>query len=280
MSNKRGLGKGLSALIPMDEKSGEDVVEISVSEIYANKDQPRKTFDEEKLNELTLSIKQHGVLQPVILRKKSNGYEIVAGERRWRAAIKAGLKKIPALIRDISDTAAMEIGLIENLQREDLNPLEEASAYQRLMNEFGMTQEELSKRVGKSRSKIANSVRLLNLESEIKELIQSEKITAGHARALLAIPDKNERIRVARKLEEENLSVRQVEKIAKEKFLQDKPSKKAPKEINPVFVNISEKLQRIFGTKVRISGSEKKGKIQIEFYSEDELERILDIMAR
>jgi ParB family chromosome partitioning protein len=280
--SKRGLGKGLGALIPMDEKGEENVTEIPLKEIFANQNQPRKNFDEDKLKELAESMKEHGVLQPVILRKKTKGYELVAGERRWRAAKMAGLEKIPAIVKELSDADVMEIALIENLQREDLNPLEEAMAYKQLMDEFGMTQEELSKRVGKSRSQIANTVRLLNLEKEIKDLIADEKLTAGHARALLAIEDKNERIKLAKKISEENLSVRQIEEIVKVKSSKKNADKnKRNQDINPAFLDISEKLQGILGTRVKIKGSEKRGKIEIEFYSEDELERILEtIMQR
>jgi ParB family chromosome partitioning protein len=275
--NKRGLGKGLSALIPMDDKEQENVQDIKISEIRANKNQPRKKFDEEKIRELSDSIKEHGVLQPIIVRKKDGGYELVAGERRWRAAQKAGIEKIPAIIKDLSDADVMEIALIENLQREDLNPLEEAEAYKKLIDEFGMTQEELSKRVGKSRSQIANTVRLLNLDEEIKKLISEEKLTAGHARALLAIEDKKERLKIAKKISESNMSVRETEETVKIKTQEKKKNKN--QEINPVFIDITEKLQRALGTRVKVKGTEKRGKIEIEYYSEDELERILETIA-
>lgn len=274
---KRGLGKGLSALIPMEEKREENILEISLKEIVANKNQPRKDFDENKIEELATSMKQHGVLQPIILREKGSKYELVAGERRWRAAAKAGLDTIPAIVKEFSDADVMEIALIENLQREDLNPLEEALAYKTLMDEFGLTQEELSKRVGKSRSQIANTVRLLNLEQEIQNLVLEDLLTAGHARALLALQEKKERIKLAKKISEENLSVRQTEEIVKA-FSKEvkKKRQQREKEINPVIIDITEKLQRTLGTRVKVKGSEKKGKIEIEFYSGDELERILE----
>lgn len=274
---KRGLGKGLEALIPMQEKSEEDINEISIKRIVANVNQPRKDFDEQKLNELAESMKQHGVLQPIILRKKGSKYELVAGERRWRAAAKAGLEKIPAIVKDLSDSAVMEIALIENLQREDLNPLEEAQAYKTLMSGFGLTQDELSKRVGKSRSLIANTVRLLNLDTEIQILVSEDMITAGHARALLAVENKKDRIKLAKKISVENLSVRQTEEIVKKlnKLKKDKKPQKTV-EINPVIIDITEKLQRTLGTKVKLKGNENRGKIEIEFYSGDELERILE----
>lgn len=270
---KRGLGRGLGALIPTDI-SDESIQEIDLDIIFANEDQPRKTFDKEKIQELAKSIKTHGVLQPVLLRKRADKYELIAGERRWRAAKQAGLKEIPAIVKDITDTEAMEIALIENLQREDLNPLEEALAYQKLMDDFGLTQEELSNRIGKSRSQIANTIRLLNLDEEIKQMIAEDEIKAGHARAILSIPDKNERIKLASKIRDESLSVRDVEKIAKTHS--KKPTNK--KEYNPAFVEISNNLQSLLGTKVRLKGSERRGKIEIEFYSVDELGRILDIL--
>ncbi|NLU11160.1 MAG: ParB/RepB/Spo0J family partition protein [Tepidanaerobacter acetatoxydans] len=281
--SKRGLGRGLEALIPMDsieQKNGENVQEIDIKAIVANDKQPRKDFDEQKLDELAASMKQHGVLQPVIVRKKGNIYELVAGERRWRAAAKAGIKKIPAIVKELSDADVMEIALIENLQREDLNPMEEALAYKTLMDDFGLTQEELSKRVGKSRSQIANTVRLLNLESEIQELVLQDKLTAGHARALLSIQNKKDRYDLAKKISSDALSVRQTEQMAKKISDESKQKKNArQKEINPVILDITEKLQRSLGTRVRIKGNERRGKIEIEFYSGDELERILEVIT-
>ncbi|MDI3480848.1 MAG: ParB family transcriptional regulator, chromosome partitioning protein [Tepidanaerobacteraceae bacterium] len=278
--SKKGLGKGLGALIPELTKDEENIQEISIKEIKINKNQPRKHFDEKKLEELADSIKQHGVLQPVILRKNADGgYELVAGERRWRAARKAGIEKVPAIIKELSDLNVMEIALIENLQREDLNPLEEAEAYKKLIEEFGMTQEELSKRVGKSRSQIANTVRLLNLDDEIKKLIMEEKLTAGHARALLSIEDKKERLKLANRISEENMSVRQIEEAVKHN-LSKKLKERKKDDINPAFIHISEQLQTALGTRVKIKGTEKKGKIEIEFYSEDELERILEAIVK
>ena len=275
--SKRGLGRGLEALIPMEKSSEENVTEINIKQIIANKKQPRRDFDEKKLDELAESMKQHGVLQPIILRKKGSNYEIVAGERRWRAAKKAGLEKIPAVVKEFSDADVMEIALIENLQREDLNPLEEAEAYKTLMSDFGLTQEELSKRLGKSRSLIANTVRLLNLDAEIQKLVSEDKLTAGHARALLSIQNKKERLSLANRISNENLSVRQTEEIVKKNLKNKYRGKlKKLKEINPVIMDIAEKLQRTLGTKVKLKGNEKRGKIEIEFYSSDELERILE----
>ncbi|HHV84003.1 ParB/RepB/Spo0J family partition protein [Tepidanaerobacter syntrophicus] len=277
--NKHGLGRGLDALIPTEQEGIETIQEINIDEIVVNNKQPRKDFDEEKLEELAASMEQHGVLQPVILRKIGRGYELVAGERRWRAAAKAGIKKIPAVVKELSDGDVLEIALIENLQREDLNPIEEASAYKQLMDEFGLTQEELAKRVGKSRSQIANTLRLLNLEEEILKFIFEGKLTAGHARALLSIEDKKLRYGLAKKISNEGLSVRQAEQLA-QNLLQKKEKKSSRQTtINPIMSDIAEKLQQSLGTKVRIRGSEKRGKIEIEFYSSEELERILEVIA-
>jgi ParB family chromosome partitioning protein len=275
---RRGLGKGLGALIPTEAIFEDNVQEIEINKIKTNKNQPRKNFSEERLDELYHSIKAHGVLQPVILRKINDGYELVAGERRLRAALKANLRKIPAIVKKLTDSEAMEIALIENLQREDLNPLEEAAAYKRLMVEFKMTQDELSKRVGKSRSQIANTVRLLNLDEPILKMISDNKLTAGHGRALLSVEGKKDRLLLAQKIIDGNLSVRQVEELSKNEFMSNKKKKNAPKEINPVFIELTDKLQRSLGTKVKIKGTEKRGKIEIEFYSTDELERLLEML--
>lgn len=275
--SKRGLGRGLEALIPLADGDEERVNDIDIKRIVVSDKQPRKDFDEQKLEELAASMREHGVLQPIIVRKKGSLYEMVAGERRLRAASKAGIKKIPAIVKELTDTEVMEIALIENLQREDLNPIEEALAFSSLMRDFGLTQEELSKKVGKSRSLIANTVRLLNLDKEIRILVTQDELSAGHARALLSVQNKKDRLDLAERICKEALSVRQTEKIVKRMI--DKKKKgdiRKPKEINPVMVHITEKLQRSLGTKVRIKGSEKRGKIEIEFYSGDELERILE----
>lgn len=278
---KPGLGRGLDALIPTDlnDDDNESIHEIKIEDIRANKNQPRRKFDEDKIEELAKSIKNHGVLQPILLRRKNSKYELVAGERRWRAAIKAGLDTIPAIIKDISDTDTLEIALIENIQREDLNPIEEALAYKELMEKFEFTQEQLSARLGKSRSKIANTVRLLNLDKELQELIADEKLSAGHARALLSIASKAKRIRLARDIMDKNLSVRDTENMIKQKKKKPEEKKKLKKKrYNPVLREVSDNLQMLLGTKVNMKGSEDKGKIEIEYYSEDELKRILDIL--
>lgn len=277
--NKHGLGRGLDALIPTEQEGMETIQEINIDEIVVNNKQPRKDFDEEKLEELAASMEQHGVLQPVILRKVGRGYELVAGERRWRAAAKAGIKKIPAVVKELSDGDVLEIALIENLQREDLNPIEEASAYKQLMDEFGLTQEELAKRVGKSRSQIANTLRLLNLEEGILKFILEGKLTAGHARALLSIEDKKLRYELAKKISADGLSVRQAEQLAQNLLQKKKKKSSRQAAISPIMSDIAEKMQQSLGTKVRIRGSEKRGKIEIEFYSSEELERILEVIT-
>jgi ParB family chromosome partitioning protein len=285
---KRGLGKGLEALIPMQNQNNDsesnNVTEISIDEIISNPFQPRKDYDEQKLRELAESIKLHGILQPVLLRKQGKKYQLVAGERRWRAAKMADVKKIPAIVKDIDDSSMMEIALIENLQREDLNPIEEALAYKKLMDDFEMTQEKISERVGKSRSQIANTVRLLNLEKEIQKLVETGSISAGHGRALLAIDDKATRAEIVKKIIKECLSVRQTEdlirKLTKEEKTETRQTKKDDAEKNPFFLQISEVLQRTLGTKVKIKGNEKRGRIEIEYYSPDELDRIFEMIAQ
>ncbi|MGB9812591.1 MAG: ParB/RepB/Spo0J family partition protein [Thermovenabulum sp.] len=280
---KKALGKGLSALIPIEEDKEIKIEEIDIEKIFSRENQPRQKFDEEKLIELADSIKEHGIIQPIILKKTDKGYEIVAGERRWRAAKIAGLKRIPAVIKELNKEKMMEIALIENIQREDLNPLEEANAYKTLMEECGMTQEELAKKIGKSRSFIANTIRLLNLEDEIKEMIIEGKITSGHARALLSVEDPVERIRLAKKIADENISVRDVENIVKQKNERGEKKRKKEKEETKKEMNnlnsIEEMLKEALGTKVCIKGNEKRGKIEIEFYSEEELERIIELIT-
>lgn len=273
---KKGLGKGLGALIAMDEKDDQGIKELKINEIEPNKGQPRKIFDDEKLKQLAESIKQHGVVQPIIVKKEKDTYRIVAGERRWRAARIAGLETVPVIVKELTDKGLMEIALIENLQRQDLNPIEEAEAYNKLMKEFNMTQEEISKTVGKSRSAIANSIRLLNLSDKVKEYIIEEKLTSGHARALIVIEDEELQNKVADEIINSNLNVRQTEKLVK-KFLTKRPVKKQ-KVLNEQFLEIEEKFKDVFGTKVKLIANDKKGKIMIEYYSNEELERIIELV--
>jgi len=282
MAVKKGLGKGLDIMIPeklpdkikteTDNVSRETLIKIN--EIEPNRNQPRKKFDEESLQELADSIKKHGVIQPLILQKKDNFYEIIAGERRWRAARLAGLKEVPAIIKDLSPREAVEIALIENLQREDLNPIEEAQTYQRLIQEFNLKQEELAGRVSKSRVAITNSMRLLKLDERVQQMLIDNQISGGHGRALLAIEDKDKQYNLARRIADEKISVRETEKLIKD--ILEKPRKKKKNEaMPPIFKEIENKMKNILGTKVQITKGRKKGKIEIEYYSDEDLERIL-----
>lgn len=255
---RRALGRGLEALLP----SGEEIKEISLSDIKHSRLQPRKNIKE--LDELVRSIKEKGILQPVLLRKTKDGYELVYGHRRFEAAKIAGLEKIPAVVKELSDREVLELAIIENVQREDLNPIEEALSYKRLIEEFGLTQEEIAKRVGKERSTIANKLRLLSLPKEAKDALMSGKITEGHARALLGIKDKKKRSEVLREILKEKKTVREVERKAKKK--------------DPHIKALEDELSSFLGTKVRIFKGKKKGKIEIEFYSLDELDRLLEII--
>lgn len=289
---KRGLGKGLSALIP-DEPlieiidtadSDEKITLIDIYQLEPNREQPRKDFDEEALDELVASIAKHGVIQPIIVRKQSKGYEIVAGERRWRAAKKAGLKEVPAIVKELSQVEVSQIALIENLQREDLNPIEEAFAYKNLSEKYNLTQEEISQAVGKSRPYISNIMRLLNLEEEIMELISKGTITSGHGRALLALEDGDIRKKLCKTIVENNLSVRETERLVKE-FLENKEKSKASDKSknssskDPIILGIEESLRKFFGTKVVVTKGKKKGKIEIEYYNDEDLDRILELLS-
>lgn len=288
MAVKKGLGRGLDIMIPeqinseiedeTDNVSRETLVKIN--DIEPNKNQPRKKFDEESLQELADSIKQYGVIQPLILQKKGRFYEIIAGERRWRAARKAGLKEVPAIIKDYSPQEVVEIALIENIQREDLNPIEEAQTYQRLIKEFDLKQEEIAERVSKSRAAITNSMRLLKLDERVQQMLIDGSITSGHARALLAIENKDSQYKISCKIYEEKLSVRETEKLVK-KVIKEKPDKKKPKTSNDdsfIYKEIEDKIRNAIGSKVSIHKRNNKGIIEIEFYSNDELERIIDLI--
>lgn len=280
MINKRGLGKGLGALIPENEESDKNsIIEVKITDIEANDRQPRKAFDDEALTDLSESIKEHGVVQPIIVRKLGNGYQIIAGERRWRASRMAGKRTIPAIIKECSNLEVMELALIENLQREDLNSIEEALAYKSLIEEYNMTQEDISKKIGKSRPAIANSLRLLQLPQEIKNLIAEGKITQGHARALLAISGEKRQLEMAEKIIAEQLNVRQIEKMAKE--TKAKKKKQAPLNNYQIeIIQLEERLKTVLGTKVTIQHKNNKGKIEIDYYSNEELDRILSILEK
>lgn len=281
--SKSRLGKGLGALISSTPEiithdlGKNNIIELEVKKIKANSFQPRKSFDADKLAELAASIKEHGVVQPIIVRTSGNKYELVVGERRLRACKQLGLTKIPALIKEYTDEEMTEVALIENIQRHDLNPIEEAYAYKRLMEEFDLTQEEVAQKVGKSRSFIANFLRILQLPDIVLKLVQDEKLTIGHVRPLLALKDKEEQINTAKYIFEKNLSVRETERLIK-KLL--KPEKKA-KEKNsssPLIIDLQDQLRSKFGTKVMIKDNGNTGRIEIEFYNQEDLKRIIELI--
>lgn len=278
---KKGLGKGLDALFAEDTAEKNGVMEVKITEVMPNKNQPRKNFDEEKLEALSDSIKEHGVIQPIIVTKNDDFYTIVAGERRWRAAKKAGIKKIPVIVRDYDDLAIRQIALIENLQREDLNPIEEAMGYRSLMDEYNFTQEEISEKLGKSRSAIANSVRLLTLDEYAREKLIAGEITEGHARCALSVPAGVVREFFINRIIEEGLNVRQAEVLAKDLSNPKEPKKERVQSAFKIELDrISRNLEQFLGTKVKLSGNSKKGKIEIEYYGNADLERLLDIIKR
>ena len=277
---KTALGRGLESLIPSPQDGagkGTDILQVEVGKILPNQHQPRKIFKDEALKELSVSIKEKGVLQPVIVSRVGDGtFRLIAGERRWRAATLAGLKKIPALIKDVSPQDAIEIALIENIQREELNPIETADAFQSLLREFEMTQEELSQRVGKDRATIANYLRILKLPDEIKTFINSGSLSMGHAKALLALEGKPKQIAVARDVVKRGLSVRETEALCKK--LSQPIQKKKKKEKLPEVADLEDKLTRSLGTKVKVEYKGKGGKIEIEYYSLEQLDGLLEIL--
>lgn len=290
----RGLGKGLDSLIPntigeaKEKKESKEKVEnknpetmVKLSMVEPNGEQPRKNFDEDSLLELAESIKQFGLLQPIIVQDRKNHYEIIAGERRWRAAKMAGLKEIPVIIKNLTNQEIVEISLIENIQREDLNPIEEAQAYKRLLNEFHLKQDEVAERVSKSRTAVTNSMRLLKLCDEVQQMVVNEMITTGHARALLSIEDPEEQYMIAQKVFDEKMSVREVEKLVKNLHKPEKPKKAENKSLEVIYQNIEEKLKESLGTKVSISSKDNgAGKIQIEFYDHDDLDRLMEYIIK
>lgn len=290
----KGLGKGLDVLIPEDSSrkvaarpKRETVVEkvvkkeevmVKTSEIEPNKEQPRKNFEEDTLLELAESIKQFGIIQPLIVQKKNDYYEIIAGERRWRAAKLAGLKEVPVIIKNYTDQEIVEISLIENIQRENLNPIEEAMAYKRLLSEFHLKQDEVAERVSKSRTAVTNSMRLLKLDERVQQMVIDDMISCGHARALLAVDDKDTQYTLAGRIFDEKLSVRDVEKLVRN--LQEEEPKKKAEERDDSFIyrDIEEKMKVILGTKVNVTHKKNhKGKIEIEYYSNEELERLIEL---
>ena len=289
MAAKKGLGRGIDSMIQPKKiskssqkesnenisKTGETI--LPINDVEPNKNQPRRTFNEDSLLELSDSIKQHGIVQPIVVTKQSDYYEIIAGERRWRAAKMAGLKEVPVVIKDYSPQEIMEVALIENIQREDLNPVEEAKAYQNLIEEYNLKQDQVAEKVSKSRTAITNSLRLLKLDEKVQEMLMNESISSGHARALLGLKDNEKQYTVAMQIFDEKLSVRETEKLIKS---MNAPAKQKPakKELKNDFVyrDIENQLKEKIGTKVRINRKdEQKGKIEIEYYSPEELEKIL-----
>ena len=280
--NRKALGKGIEALIPdfdEDLSKGEDSngsLNLLIDEVFPNRLQPRKNFDDEKFNELERSIREHGVLQPIIVQKSVNGYELIVGERRWRASKKAGLKKIPAVIREVTDLESLELALIENLNRQDLNPIEEADGYERLAKDFGLTQEKIAKRMGKSRESVANIMRLLKLPRQVQQDMISGRLTMGHGRALLGLKSEQEILFLRKKIVDQSLNVRETEiqvNLLKHKSEAPKRNEKKNKDI---FIrNLQIELERKLGTKVEIATNQKGGKVVIKYYSNDDLERII-----
>ena len=295
---RNGLGKGLDSLIPNKnekkpktsakiddrEKKEEEVLKsgeimVKINQVEPNRDQPRKDFDEDALVELADSIKQFGILQPLIVQKKKDYYEIIAGERRWRAAKIAGVKEVPVIVKEFTDQEIVEISLIENIQRENLNPIEEAMAYKRLLEEFNLKQDEVAERVSKSRTAVTNSMRLLKLSPRVQQMIVDDMISTGHARALLAIDDEEQQYILANKIFDEKLSVRETEKLVKALKNPKKEIKKPKSEHTFVYDNIEEQMKNIIGTKVSVNPKANgKGRIEIEYYSEEELERSYDLI--
>lgn len=304
---KKGLGKGLGAIFGEDvvkdnkeetEKKAKAKAEAKAAEemdekgrilmlkldlVQPNKEQPRKTFDEEKINELAESIKNYGVLQPLLVQKNDSFYEIIAGERRWRAAKAAGLKEVPAVLKEYSKQEAMEISLIENVQRADLNPIEEALGYRQLIDEFGLTQEEIAVRVAKSRTAITNTMRLLKLDEQIQNMLVQGVITSGHARALLSLEDTQMQLKAAKEILDKKLSVRETERLVKrlqkEASGEKKEEKKKDETLALIYQDLEDRMKSVMGTKVSIHNKDKnKGRIEIEYYSEAELERIVEMI--
>ena len=299
MALKRGLGKGLDSLIPTNvmmesevkhatvstasspEEEKDGTLMVKLSKVEPNREQPRKNFDEDSLQELAESLKQFGMLQPILVQNRGDYYEIIAGERRWRAAKIAGLKEVPVIVRELTDQEIVEISLIENIQREDLNPIEEAQAYKRLLTEFHLKQDEVAERVSKSRTAVTNSMRLLKLCDEVQKMVVDDMISTGHARALLAVENPEEQYNLAQRIFDEKLSVRDVEKLVKNLHKPAKPKKTDDKTMQVIYQDIEEKLKQKLGRKVTVtSRGEGSGKIEIEFYNHEDLDRLLDVLNK
>lgn len=296
--SSKGLGKGLDLLIPRntqaeanakkdaagekeDSNGGAKEMSVRITMVEPNRKQPRKSFDEDSLQELSDSIKQVGLIQPILVQDRKDHYEIIAGERRWRAAKMAGLKEIPVIIRDYSEQEIMEISLIENIQREDLNPIEEALAYKRLLEEFNLKQDEVAERVSKSRTAVTNSIRLLKLSDKVQQMVIDDMISTGHARALLAVEDAEEQFTLAQKIFDEKLSVRDVEKLVKNLHKPEKPKKNTDdKTMQAIYQDIEDRLKQKLSTKVTVTPKgEGSGRIEIEFYNHEDLDRLLEIIG-
>lgn len=277
---RKALGKGLAALLPEapPASEGDQLVSVDPKQIDPNPEQPRQTFDPEKLDELARSMVEQGIVQPLVVRRSGSRFQLIAGERRWRAAQKAGLRKVPVLVRDASDADLLEIALVENIQREELNPIEEAAAYRRLISELGYSQEQVANRVGKDRSTVANVLRLLRLPREVRTLIGEQKLSPGHARPLLSLASSEAQIEIAREVVEKGLSVRDVERRVK--AASNPATPKVAKRADPNTRDAEGRLERALGTKVRIHRRGKRGRLEIEFYSEEELQRIYETVLR
>lgn len=281
--SRKGLGRGLGALIPeIDpaERERQGVVELEIGQIKPNPNQPRKEFDEVRLEELALSIKEHGIVQPILVRKAGKGYEIVAGERRWRAAQLAGLTKVPVLVREFTEAERMEIALIENLQREDLNPIEEAEAYRTLMESFGLTQEVLAKRLGRSRSQVANTLRLLQLPDPVQEEVRAGRLSMGHAKVLGGVEDPARQVALAHKVVAEGLSVRELEEQLRPREKREKaPRGKSRAKLPPDLAAVEQRLREQLGTPVKLHWTGERGRVEITFFGEEGLNRLLDVLG-
>ncbi len=287
MAKKSGLGKGLGKIITdkydsqamdMDLKSRANVVELNIVDVEPNKDQPRRVFDKEKLDELADSILKNGVIQPINVVEKGDRYMIVTGERRWRASKQAGLKKIPAIIRSYDEEKVMEIALIENLQREDLNPVEEAKGYRALVERYALTQDQISERVGKSRSAVANSMRLLNLTESVLSMLENGQISSGHAKVLLSVSNKTEQSQIAQMIFDKQMSVRETENYIKSKTKTKKTGGKVTNDVKLIIKEMEDSFSKTLGTKVRIKDTNGKGKIEISYFSHDEFDRITEFL--
>ena len=289
----RGLGKGLDALIPSssietksklksnEESSEKNDIYVDINRVEPNREQPRKNFDEDSLLELSESIKQHGLIQPILVQDRNSYYEIIAGERRWRASKLAGLKEVPVIIRNYSEQEIVEVSLIENIQREDLNPIEEAKAYKRLMTEFNLKQDEIAERVSKSRTAVTNSMRLLKLCDEVQQMIINDMISTGHARAIITIEDPEEQYLLAQKIFDEKMSVRDVEKYIKNMNKPEKVKKVVNKNLEVIYHEKEEILKKTLSTKVNVNAKgDGRGKIEIEFFSHDEFDRLMELLTK